>query len=144
MVAWNKNYEFGPYNDNADKSDSIGGFLCWDWSNIFADALNKLHPKCVSFEQGIAMAPAKITTDKQGFSKRVTPVHWYLKVYACKRNDNEYRVNFDDGFFDGSNTSHPGAFPPEDSDYKESILKENATPPTYAPFKAAVARFDRI
>ncbi|MBK9989190.1 MAG: hypothetical protein IPP19_00240 [Verrucomicrobia bacterium] len=114
VAAWNRNYGRGMYSDNG--GDSVGGFMCWDWANVFEDALAKLKPKCVSFSAGVAEAPAEKGAD----GKMHVPVHWYLKVYACKREKNAFRVNFDDGFFDGTDTSHPGKFPPKGNRYKET------------------------
>ena len=108
--AWRANYGKGPYDDKAKGNDSVGGYLCWDWAAIFNNALSTLKPKCVSFEQGRADGPK---------GKIVTRVHYFLKVHTCKNTNVEYQVIFDDGFFDGEATAHPGAFPPENSYYTE-------------------------
>ena len=132
--AWNRNYGNGPHSD-ARGSDTVGGYFCWDWANIFNDAIQKLDPNCVSYEQGIAAAPVETVTTWYGLPEKVTPVHWYLKVYACKRESSKFRVNFDDGFFDGENASHPGAFP-QKTKYNESD-SANYSKPRYSPFTPA-------
>jgi RHS repeat-associated protein len=114
VAAWNRNYGKGM---NSDKGgDAVGRFMCWDWANIFEDALQKLKPKCVSYEVGVAAAP----TVADEYGKIRTPVHWFLKVYACKREKNAFRVNFDDGYLDGETASHQGAFPPRGNRYEET------------------------
>jgi RHS repeat-associated protein len=131
IEAWERNYGNGPYDDSAPGSDTVGGYFCWDWSHIFENALANFKPDCVSFEQGMAAAPATA----QG-----TPVHWYLMVHACKKEKAECRVNFDDGYFDGQNSSHPGTFPDPTSPYQPTPPIVTPTWPPYVPITPAPPR----
>ena len=95
VSAWDRNYGHGPYNDDGvnpftgETSQTVGGYFCWDWAKIFADALSKVNPKCLSYEQGVAAAPEVTVTDL-GLTYKRTPVHWYLRVHACKRSSAEF------------------------------------------------------
>jgi hypothetical protein len=48
---------------------------------------------------------------------RTYAVHYYLKVWACKKEMESYQVTFDDGFFDGTNAAHEGYFPRPGGNY---------------------------
>ncbi|MEI6916162.1 MAG: RHS repeat-associated core domain-containing protein, partial [Armatimonadota bacterium] len=100
--AQQQNYGNGPHDDSAEGSDTVGGYFCWDWARFFENALSSQKPKCATYKQGMAAAPSTPTG---------TPVHFYLIVQACGEESAGSRVNFDDGFFDGENTSHSGGFP---------------------------------
>jgi len=114
VAAWKSNWGKGPGNDNAKDSDTVGGYFCWDWARIFQDAAAARKFNCISFTYG--MAVKDVPPDAHG----KVPVHYYLKVYACKRVSDAYRVSFDDGFFDGQNSAHSGAFPSAGSSYKDT------------------------
>jgi hypothetical protein len=42
-----------------------------------------------------------------------------LKVFACKRYEDTYRVSFDDGYVIPRKAAHPGKFPPRGSPFEE-------------------------
>lgn len=109
--AWIRNWGRGPMNDSLPGSDTVGGYYCWDWERIFADVALSRDFNCLAFHHGMAKGPP--TT---GGNFRV---HWYLKVYACQRIEDTYRVSFDDGFLDGRNAAHRGKFPPRGSPFEE-------------------------
>ncbi|MFO0972891.1 MAG: RHS repeat-associated core domain-containing protein [Phycisphaerae bacterium] len=109
IEAWRRNWGMGPFSD-AGSSPTVGGYYCWDWANIFDDALTALKPVCLTFERGLAWGPP-VRNGRPG----ETYVHYYLRVYAC--GDKHSPVSFDDGLMDGSHAAHSGIFPRPNTGY---------------------------
>jgi RHS repeat-associated protein len=105
VQAWLRNHGHGPYNDLARDSDSVGGYLCWDWARIFDDAATSRPFQCLGLQIGMALGP------QDPLHLATYAVHYYLKVFACKKEEVRYQVTFDDGFYDGT-AAHEGYFPP--------------------------------
>jgi len=116
-AAWSLNYALGRNKDTeANNGDPVAGYFCWDWADIFIDALKKANLKCLSFQLGEADAPP----NKLGN----VPVHYYVKVFACKKNlekkgDFSCQVTFDDGYMKGLGNATAGQFPPAGNKYRD-------------------------
>lgn len=117
LEAWVRHYG----NKNAKPpSDAggvdVGGYMCYDWSNIFLTEFNyiKPKPKCIT---------AKIVQlNRLGNSRRGGDVHQFLEIMFCNKEtapyikkDNDKHpciANFDDGYNEDSNPNpsmfHPG------------------------------------
>jgi len=125
--AWTNAFGKGASTDK----DSIGGYMCWDWANIFDNALKNLNPKCVSFKQGAGYGKQ---TTKDG--KVFTPFHFFLRVWACKEEYDGCRVNFDDGWMIEGKSAHEDDYLPEPwEEIEPSVLSQppyNWKPP-YQP-----------
>jgi RHS repeat-associated protein len=91
---WEDNWGNGPLNDNDPGSDSVGGYLCWDWANAFKDAADSV-PATI-WENSYQMFEAAPTP--QG-----TPVHFAVKINIKnpKAGHDCDGFSYDDGFFDG-------------------------------------------
>ena len=136
-AAWSLNYALGKYPDlpargkHPARTEPVAGYWCYDWADIFDDALSKARLDCLTFEKGEARAP------NDAFGN--TPVHWYVKIFACGKDlsengDYSCQVVFDDGYFKDGN-SHAGQFPSADSRYKD--IKGKLTDKKIAPYKKA-------
>lgn len=113
--AWTLNYGFGP--DMAGR-DPVGGHFCWDWANIFNEAVSGLPLRYWSNEKGFAV------------KGNTSSVHWFIKLYAYKNNDPMYRANVDDGFFTGNQMVFQGEFPDSfGGSYKEKPLPTHGANP---------------
>ena len=107
-AAWSRNYGRGPH---WLYRDPVAGYYCWDWSNIFMDALESQNLKCLKSQTGKAK------------HKRDGRIHMYVKMFACGNKKAEDQVVFDDGFFNRAGCSHSGVFPRIGSNYAD--LGEN-------------------
>jgi hypothetical protein len=133
VAAWNRNYGNGPIDDSVPGQPSVGGYMCWDWANIFEDALSPLHLKCASFQEGIAATGMLILNGEPG-----RRVHYFVKIYVGNMDVDSMRVNFDDGFIEGK-AANPGAFP-MNSQYQEINRADypGLSRPSYNPFIPAI------
>ena len=133
IPAWNRNYGNGPIDDSVPGQPSVGGYMCWDWANIFEDALSPLHLKCASFQEGIAATGMLILNGEPG-----RRVHYFVKIYVGNMDVDSMRVNFDDGFIEGK-AANPGAFP-MNSQYQEINRADypGLSRPSYNPFIPAI------
>jgi hypothetical protein len=118
-TAWSLNYGLGSADDNEDnKGDPVAGYYCWDWTEIYMDALSRIDLNCFDYKKGAAIVKAGIDQNNNVIRGKLWDSHWYVKVFACKKNTNtSCQVVFDDGYFDEENTSHAGIFPNKDANY---------------------------
>ncbi|MBX9737356.1 MAG: hypothetical protein K2X32_10565 [Phycisphaerales bacterium] len=93
--SWRRYHGRGPYDDGG--GDSVGGYLCWDWSRIFMNALAdvKMHG---------ATSCLTGTINQYYRNQRGLPTsdHYMLEVTICKNTSNP-KCTFwlDDGFLNG-------------------------------------------
>lgn len=98
LDAWNANYGKGSLDDDAAGSDSIGGYLCWDWAKIFEDAAKSTNPRCWTVKYGMARKTAS------------RAVHYWLDLYACQESE-ECLIIVDDGWFIAKTLVHRPPWP---------------------------------
>ena len=118
-TAWSLNYGLGKAEDNKEnEGDPVAGYYCWDWAEIYMDALSRTDLNCFDYKIGAAIVKNGVDQNNNVKPDKFWKSHWYVKVFACKKNtDTSCQVVFDDGFFDSENTSHAGLFPDKDSNY---------------------------
>ena len=110
VAAWGRNWGRGFGNDSAPDSHAVGGFLCFEWENIYRDAVAYLKPSCFSWKTGIAVAPVR---------RGRTPFHFYLKLNACRGTTSDSQVTVDDGFMFVGKAAHAGSFPGPGTGYED-------------------------
>jgi hypothetical protein len=113
ITAWQNNYGRGPAPP--ESPDPVGGFYCWDWAEIFHDAVGE-NDDCFSFFKWSALNP-KPEKDETGaimrdeFGRPIHRVHYFLWVYVGGASTDKpikgCNAVFDDGFFDKT-LSHDG------------------------------------
>ena len=106
LQAWDDYYGFGPHRDGRG-SPSVGGYMCWDWAQIFEQAIDSLNPKCFTTELGLATK----RNARPDAADRV-PVHLWVKVFACDQRNDECKTSIDDGYLRDGVMVHPSPFPP--------------------------------
>ena len=70
----------------------VEGYLCWDWSKAFEDAVKCAKTKKWSVEQ------VKFDCQSQDPNKEFL-VHFFIRLRACGKTDDNCVVMIDDGFF---------------------------------------------
>ena len=109
-IVWFLNYGYRKGqkggSGNSESGNSVGCFLCWDWSNMFYNVSKDLKLKCFSIENNVSS------------QRGSTATHWFLDVYAYQVKNDDYRVTFDDGFLK-KGFAHEGKFPNGKSGYYE-------------------------
>ena len=85
----------------------VEGYLCWDWSKAFEDAVKCAKTKKWSVEQ------VKFDCQSQDPNKEFL-VHFFIRLRACGKTDDNCVVMIDDGFFsDGTYHVPPWPDDPE-------------------------------
>lgn len=109
--SWQNNYGNGPWIDDPKTGgDPVGGYHCWMWTLIFADALSSVDMKCFGAETLVMIKPGgkKPLPDGQNWY----PQHWFIDLDVCGGSEH---CTLDDGFLGGHpGCVHEGSFPPDD------------------------------
>jgi RHS repeat-associated protein len=90
---WEKYWGKGPVDDNKKGSDSVGGYMCWDWANIFSKAAK-------SVRSDIWKNEFRMFKEKGS-----TTLHFAVEIRIKNPLTSDCNgFTYDDGYFDGSLT----------------------------------------
>lgn len=106
VKAWNRNYG----NGRNTSRDNVGGYLCWDWSRVFAESARGTNPKFWSINEGMV------------HKKSSSVVHFFVVLKPKGVATSKGTRYIDDGWFDGEMVHGP-PWPPS----------SNWTPGTWKP-----------
>ena len=91
---WTKHWGKGPGNDKAKKSDTVGGYFCWDWANAFQDAAESVN---------FTIWKNSFQKFKKKTVKGKTSVHYAVLITIANPKGKDCDgFSYDDGFFDSS------------------------------------------
>ncbi len=97
--TWTQNYGYGPLGPNRGPGDdSVGGFLCWEWANMFSSALTRLmlNSGCMSFHRMATVRfPAIVPRN---------PMHAWVRI-SIGNGGPGCEANADDGWGNGSSSN---------------------------------------
>jgi RHS repeat-associated protein len=95
--TWTKNYGYGPKGPNQGAGDdTVGGYFCDDWANMFQSALTKLmlNSGCMSFHRMAAFQPPIPGG----------PMHAWVRI-SIGNGGGGCEANADDGWGNGSSSN---------------------------------------
>jgi RHS repeat-associated protein len=101
LHVWRSNYGYGPLGANQGGiDDSVGGHLCWEWTNMFYDAVSRLQRRstCYTFHR-MRMDRNEPYSGYPDFD----PMHAFIRI-SVGDGGTGCELNVDDGWGTGNGT----------------------------------------
>jgi RHS repeat-associated protein len=99
VSTWKSNYGYGPRGPNTGPGDdTVGGYFCWEWANMFYNAVTSLSLKsgCMSFHRMMVAKPP--------LPNGIIPIHAWLRI-SIGNGGTDCEANADDGWGNGSSSN---------------------------------------